>query len=281
MVNFAGVPFRNRVTLASGTCGFGRELSELFDLSLIGGLCTKGLTLSPRAGNPPPRSAETPMGMLNSVGLQNPGVDAFIRDELPFMRSLGTRVIANFSGATPEEFAEVAARLADSGVDMLEVNISCPNVKAEGMAFGTSAIAAAQVTAAVKRVAGSTPVMVKLSPNVTNITDIAHACEDSGADALSLINTLLGMRFDLRTRSPILANGTGGLSGPAIFPVALRMVWQVANAVRIPILGLGGIASPDDACEMLIAGATLIGVGSAMFRDPLLPARIAAELEDS
>ncbi|MDR0818683.1 MAG: dihydroorotate dehydrogenase [Oscillospiraceae bacterium] len=277
-IDFAGVQFKNRVTLASGTCGFGRELAELFDLSLLGGICAKGLTLNPRIGNPPPRIAETPLGMLNSVGLQNPGVDAFIREELPFLRQFDTNIIANFSGSSPEEFAEIAAKLAGAGIDMLEVNISCPNVKAEGMLFGTSPDAAAEVTAAVKRVAGSVPVMVKLTPNVTDIVQIALACKDAGADALSLINTLLGMRFDLKSGKPILANGTGGLSGPAIFPVALRMVYQVANSVNIPILGLGGISSANDAREMLIAGAKLIGVGTAMFRDPLIAVKIIEEL---
>lgn len=275
MVNFAGISFKNPVTLASGTCGFGRELSEYSDLSELGGICTKGLTLHPRAGNPAPRSAETPAGMLNSVGLQNPGIDEFIKTELPFMRTLGTRIIANFSAASVEEFALCAAKLADSGVDMLEVNVSCPNVKAEGLAFGTSPDAVAAVTSAVKSAAGNVPVMVKLSPNVTDVTAIAKAAEQSGADALSLINTLLGMRFDLRSGKPILANGTGGLSGAAIFPVALRMVYQTANAVRIPILGLGGISSADDAREMLIAGASLIGVGTALFRDPDIAGKIA------
>jgi len=277
-IEFAGLQFKNRVTLASGTCGFGRELAELFDLSRLGGICTKGLTLNPRLGNPPPRIAETPMGMLNAVGLQNPGVDAFIKNELPFLRQFDTKVIANFSADSPEQFAEVASKLSCAGVDMLEVNISCPNVKAEGMIFGTSPKLAFDVTQSVKKVAQNVPVMVKLSPNVTDIVSIAKACEDAGADALSLINTLLGMRFDLKSGKPILANLTGGLSGPAIFPVALRMVWQVANAVSIPLLGLGGISSSDDAREMLLAGATLIGVGTALFSDPLTPIKIIEKL---
>ncbi|MDR2360281.1 MAG: dihydroorotate dehydrogenase [Oscillospiraceae bacterium] len=281
MVTFAGIDFKNPVTLASGTCGFGRELAEYFDLSELGGICSKGLTLYERVGNPAPRVAETPSGMLNAVGLQNPGIDAFIRTELPFMRTLGTMIIANFSASSADEFALCAAKLSDAGVDMLEVNVSCPNVKAEGLAFGVSPDAVSAVTEAVKSSAGHTPVMVKLSPNVTDITVIAKAAEQAGADALSMINTLLGIRFDLRSGKPILANGTGGLSGAAILPVALGMVYRTANAVKIPILGLGGISSRDDAREMLIAGATLIGIGTATFRDPAIALKIARELEDA
>jgi len=276
-VNFAGVEFENPVIMASGTFGFGREYSEYLDLNELGGICVKGLTLRPRAGNPPPRIAETPMGMLNSVGLQNPGVDAFIRDELPFLRRYRTKVIANLSGNTVEEYVAMAEKLSDAGVDLLEVNISCPNVKAGGLAFGTTTEGARDVTAAVKAVS-RVPVMVKLSPNVTDIAAIAKAAQDAGADALSLINTLLGMRIDTRTRRPILANNFGGLSGPAVLPVALRMVCQAARAVEIPILGMGGIATGDNAVEMLLAGADLIGVGTACFADPLAPLHVKNQL---
>jgi len=238
-VTFAGVPFKTPVVVASGTFGFGREYGEIFDLSRLGGICVKGLTLRPRLGNPPPRIAETPMGILNSVGLQNPGVDRFIEEELPYLKTLGTNIIANISGETVEEYAEMAEKLSDAGVDLIEVNISCPNVKAGGAAFGTSCDAAASVTRAVKR-AARVPVMVKLTPNVTDIAEIARAVEDAGADAVSLINTLLGMRIDINTRRPVLKNNTGGLSGPAVFPVAVRMVWQVRRAVKIPSAAWAG-----------------------------------------
>ena len=237
-VTFAGVPFKTPVVAASGTFGFGREYSELIDLNQLGGICVKGLTASGRPGNPPPRVAETPMGMLNAVGLQNPGVDAFIREELPFLRRFDTNIIANISGNTVEEYCEMAEKLSAACVDLLEVNISCPNVKAGGMSFGTTCDQAALVTAEVKKHA-TVPVMVKLSPNVTDIAEIARAVENAGADALSLINTLLGMRIDVETFRPILANNTGGLSGPAIFPVALRMVWQVAGRRENPCARYG------------------------------------------
>ena len=278
-VKFAGVAFKNPIVTASGTYGFGREYGELYELSRLGGICVKGLTAKPRQGNPPPRIAETPMGILNSVGLQNPGVDEFIRTELPWLRQHDTVVIANISGNTPEEYGEMAAKLSDAGVDMIEVNISCPNVKAGGLAFGTTCAGAEEVTRAVRR-NSHVPVMVKLSPNVTDICEIARASEAAGADALSLINTLLGMRIDIRTRRPVLRNNTGGLSGPAVLPVAIRMVWQVANAVKLPILGLGGVSRWEDAVEMLLAGASLVGVGTAMFRDPLAPLDILEGLEN-
>ncbi|MBR5381161.1 MAG: dihydroorotate dehydrogenase [Oscillospiraceae bacterium] len=272
-VSFAGLLFKNPVVTVSGTFGFGREYGELYDLSELGGICVKGLTLKPRLGNPPPRIAETPSGMLNSVGLQNPGVDAFIKNELPDLKRAGTRIIANISGGSPEEYALIAKKLSDAGVDMIEVNISCPNVKAGGLAFGTDCSAAAEVTAAVKR-ASDVPVMVKLSPNVTDVTAIARAVADAGTDALSLINTLIGMRINIETRRPILANNTGGLSGPAVFPIAVRMVSQVRAAVDLPILGMGGISSGDDAVEMMLAGADLVGVGTACFADPFAPLKI-------
>jgi len=278
-INFAGVEFKNPVVTASGTFGFGREYCEYYDLSELGGICVKGLTLEPRLGNKPPRIAETPMGMLNSVGLQNPGVDEFIKKELPFIRSFNTVVIANISGNTVEEYAVMTEKLSDAKIDMIEVNVSCPNVKAGGMAFGTSPEAVAQVTEAVMKNTKA-PVMVKLSPNVTDIAAIAKAAEASGADAISLINTLLGMRIDTVTRKPVLHNNVGGLSGPAVLPVAVRMVWQVASAVKIPILGMGGIMTGNDAVEMILAGASLIGVGTACFDDPYAPVRIIKEIDE-
>ncbi|MDR0838970.1 MAG: dihydroorotate dehydrogenase [Oscillospiraceae bacterium] len=266
-VLFAGVEFKNPVLTASGTFGFGREYAEYFDLSELGGICVKGLTAKPRNGNPAPRIAETPMGMLNAVGLQNPGVDAFIRTELPFLRAFGTRIVANISGESVEEYAEMAEKLSGSGVDIIEVNVSCPNVRAGGMQFGTDPAAVSEVTRAVKK-RSDVPVLVKLSPNVTDIAEIARAAEGAGADAVSLINTLLGMRIDVNTRRPVLANNTGGLSGAAILPIAVRMVWQVKNAVKIPILGMGGIFSGEDAAEMLLAGASLVAVGTASLTYP-------------
>lgn len=278
-VTFAGIEFKNPVTVASGTFGFGREYSDFFDLSQLGGICVKGLTAKARKGNPPPRIAETPMGILNSVGLQNPGVDEFIKTELPFLRKFDTRVIANISGNTVEEYSLMAEKLSDAKVDLLEVNISCPNVKAGGLAFGTDPKSASSVTRAVKLVS-KIPVMVKLSPNVTDISQIALACEDAGADALSLINTLLGMKIDIETERPVLKNNTGGLSGPAVFPVALRMVWQVCKSVNIPVMGMGGISKAEDAIEMFFAGAGLISVGTACFKDPFAPLKIKQGIEE-
>lgn len=278
-VTFAGVKFKSPVVVASGTFGFGREYGEFYDLSLLGGICVKGLTVKERPGNPPPRIAETPMGILNSVGLQNPGVDAFIRHELPFLRRYDTNIIANISGNTVEEYCEMAEKLSNAGVDLIEVNISCPNVKAGGMAFGTSCVSAALVTKEVKAHA-TVPVMVKLSPNVTDIGEIARAVEDNGADAISLINTLLGMRLDIETFRPILFNNTGGLSGPAVFPVALRMVFEAYNAVSVPILGMGGIAKAADAVEMMLAGADMIAVGTAIFTEPMAPLIITQGIKD-
>jgi dihydroorotate dehydrogenase (NAD+) catalytic subunit len=261
------VEFKNPVVTASGTFGFGREYAEYYSLSELGGVCTKGLTVKPRLGNPPPRMAETPMGMLNAVGLQNPGADEFIKTELPFMRGFDTRVIANIAGESVEEYAELAEKLSDAGVDIIEVNVSCPNVKEGGMQFGVSPSAVASVTREVRR-RSRVPVMVKLSPNVTDIAEIARAAEGEGADAVSLINTLLGMRIDIKTRRPLLANDTGGLSGAAVFPVAVRMVRQVYEAVKIPVLGMGGVTTGENAVEMLLAGASLVGVGTASFSYP-------------
>jgi dihydroorotate dehydrogenase (NAD+) catalytic subunit len=277
-VSVAGVNFRNPIIAASGTFGFGREYNGFYPLSELGGICVKGLTLNPRAGNPPPRIAETPLGILNSVGLQNPGIHAFIKNELPFLRQFDVKIIANISGNTLDEYAEMASLVSEAGVDMIELNISCPNVKAGGMAFGVSAKSAAAATDAAKRHAG-VPLCVKLSPNVTDIAEIARAAESAGADALSLINTVLGMRIDLKTRRPVLKMNTGGLSGPAVLPIAVRMVWQVSNAVKLPIIGMGGVCTGEDAAELMLAGASAVAVGSACFRDPYAPMKIRDGLE--
>ena len=272
-VAFAGITFKNPVVAASGTFGFGREYCDFYDLSLLGGICVKGLTVTPRLGNPPPRIAESPMGMLNSVGLQNPGVDGFIKNELLFLRGFDTVIIANISGNTVDEYAQMAAKLSNAAVDMIEVNVSCPNVKSGGIQFGTSPDAVAMVTEAVKK-SSVVPVIVKLSPNVTDIVEIALAAQNAGADAVSLINTILGMRIDIASKKPVLSNNTGGLSGPAVFPVAVRMVWQVSQAVSIPVLGMGGVSDGDGAVEMMLAGADLVGVGTASLTDPYAPLKI-------
>lgn len=277
-VNLAGMTMKNPIVVASGTFGFGREYSEFYDLSELGGICAKGLTLHRREGNPAPRIAETPMGILNSVGLQNPGVDAFIEEELPFLRQFDVKVIANISGNTPEEYGIMCDKLSAAGVDMIEVNISCPNVKAGGLAYGTKPELAAEVTEMAKAHAGAVPVMVKLSPNVTDITEIARAVEGAGADAVSLINTLRGMRIDINTGRPVLKMNTGGLSGPAVLPVAVRMVWEVANVVKIPVLGMGGVAKGSDAAQLMMAGASAVAVGTACFADPFAPVLVRDEL---
>ena len=277
-VNLAGVELKNPIVVASGTFGFGREYAQFYDLGELGGICAKGLTLHRREGNPAPRIAETPMGILNSVGLQNPGVDAFIEHELPFMRQYDTKVIANISGNTPEEYGIMCEKLSEAGVDMIEVNISCPNVKAGGLAYGTRPELAAEVTEMAKK-HSTVPVMVKLSPNVTDITEIARAVEAAGADALSLINTLRGMRIDINTRRPVLKMNTGGMSGPAVLPVAVRMVWEVANAVKVPILGMGGVSKGEDAAQMMLAGATAVAVGTACIADPFAPIAVRKGLE--
>ncbi len=277
-VNFCGVDFKNPVIPASGTFGYGREYEQFYPLSRLGGISVKGTTLKRREGNPGPRVAETPSGMLNSVGLQNGGVKKFLEYEMPNLVTKDTRIIANIAGATVEECAELAAMLEGSAVDLIELNISCPNVKAGGAAFGTDCTVAGQVTRAVKD-ATTKPLMVKLSPNVTSITDIAKSVEANGADAISLINTLLGMRIDIKTGRPILKNNVGGLSGPAVFPVAVRMVWQVANAVKIPVMGMGGVATWEDAVEIMMAGASAVQVGAAIFNDPYTPIKIIDGLE--
>jgi len=272
-IDFAGVHFKNPIIPASGTFGYGREFEEFFPLSALGGISVKGTTGQRRNGNLPPRIAETPSGMLNSVGLQNPGIDHFIAEELPYLKTKDTVIIANIAGSTAEEYEEIARKLDDTDVDMVEVNISCPNVKAGGATWGVTCEGAASVTKAV-RAATSKPLIVKLTPNVTNITEIAKAVEAEGADSISLINTLLGMRIDIRTRRPILHNNVGGLSGPAVFPVAVRMVWQCFNAVKIPIIGMGGISTWEDAVEMLLAGASAIQMGTAIFTDPWSPIKV-------
>ncbi|RKJ39630.1 dihydroorotate dehydrogenase [Acutalibacter sp. 1XD8-33] len=272
-VTVAGVEFRNPVIAASGTFGFGREYGELYPLSELGGISCKGTTLHARPGNPPPRVTETPGGMLNAVGLQNPGVEHFIREDLPWLSRQGTRIIANVAGSAVEDYCRTAELLNDTSVDMVELNISCPNVKEGGVQFGVTAEGVAGVTGAVRRVCKK-PLMVKLSPNVTDIGEMAAAAESAGADAVSLINTLTGMRVDIRTRRPIIHNNTGGLSGPAVLPVALRMVWQASQRVKIPIVGLGGIATWQDAVEMLLCGASAIQVGTAIFTDPYAPLKI-------
>ncbi len=272
-VSLAGVTLKNPVITASGCCGYGREYDKLYPIERLGGISVKGTTLQERQGNPPCRIAETPSGMLNSVGLQNPGVEAFLQNELPHLKSRDVVVIANVAGSTVEEYCAIAERLDSSGIDLLEVNISCPNVKEGGAAFGTSCTSAAEVVAQMRR-RTSKPMMVKLSPNVTDIVSIARAVEDAGADAVSLINTLLGMRIDLKTRRPVLHNNVGGLSGPAVFPVAVRMVWQVASAVKIPVVGMGGISCWQDAIEMMLAGARAVQIGAALFTDPYTPVRV-------
>ena len=280
-VTLCGVELSNPVIPASGTFGYGREFAELYDLDILGSFSFKGTTLLPRLGNPLPRIAEAPSGMLNAVGLQNPGVDRVIAEELPNLQKIFHKpVMANVSGFSVEEYAQTCAKLdACDPVGWLEVNISCPNVHHGGMSFGTDPACAAEVTRAVKAVT-ATPVIMKLSPNVTDITAIARACADAGADGLSLINTLMGMRIDLRTRRPVIANTTGGLSGPAVFPVALRMVYQVARAVDIPVVGMGGIATAADVLEMLMAGATAVEVGAANLVDPFACKRIIEALPD-
>ena len=278
-VNLCGVKLANPVIPASGTFGFGVEMAGEFDLNILGGISLKGTTLEARFGNECPRIAETPDGVLNSVGLQNPGIDVLLSEKIPQLRKVyGGVVIANISGFGLEEYVKTCA-LADKcqGIDILEVNVSCPNVHGGGMAFGTSAAAAAEVTAAVKA-ACRKPVFIKLSPNVTDIVAIAKACEDAGADGLTLVNTLLGMRIDINRRVPILANRYGGLSGRAIFPVALRMVNQVARACSIPIMGCGGVSSASDVIEMMMAGATAVQVGAENLKNPFASKEIAEEL---
>ncbi len=272
-VTLCGVELKNPVIAASGCFGFGQEYAKMYPASVFGGISLKGMTFEERQGNPPPRIAETPSGMLNSVGLQNPGVEAFLNHELPALKGVDTVLIANAAGSTVESYVALVERLSDSDVDMIELNISCPNVKQGGAAFGVTCEGAASVVKAVRRVCKK-PLIVKLSPNVTDIAAIAQAVEAEGADAISLINTLLGMRIDIKTRRPVLKNNVGGLSGPAVFPIAVRMVWQVANRVKVPVIGLGGIEKWQDAIEMMMAGASAVQIGAAMFYDPYAPIKI-------
>lgn len=276
-VNICGVELKNPLTTASGTFGFGHEYGEFFDLSMLGGIGVKGLTPHERIGNPAPRIAETPMGILNCVGLQNPGIDRFIEEQIPYLRRFDTKIIANVSGNTVEEYEGMVEKISAADVDLIELNISCPNVKCGGLAFGTRPDMVQEVVSAAKRKA-TRPLIVKLSPNVTDIAEIARAAVDAGADALSLINTLLGMRIDIEKRRPILSNVMGGLSGPAVFPVAVRMVYQVRKAVNVPIIGMGGIRTGRDIVEMLMAGADAVAIGTAMFADPLAPVKALDEL---
>lgn len=276
-VNIAGVEWNNPVCVASGTFGFGREYGEYFDINELGAISVKGLTLKPREGNRAPRIAQTSAGILNSVGLQNPGVHAFIKNELGELKKYSAKVIANMAGSTIEDYCEMARILSESDVDMLEMNISCPNVKEGGVAFGTNVDTVEKITGAVRKCAKK-PLIVKLSPNVTDIVQMARAAERGGADALSLINTLLGMKIDTQTRRPVLYNNVGGLSGPCVMPVAVRMVWQAARAVDLPIIGMGGIMSADDAAEFMLAGADAVAVGTGMFKNPTLAAEVAKGL---
>lgn len=277
-VDLAGIKLKNPVITASGTFGFGREYAKFYDLSKLGGIVVKGLTLEPREGNKPPRIAETPAGILNSVGLQNPGVKYFIEKELPFLRRYDAAVIANIAGNTVEEYCRMTEILG-SLVDGIELNISCPNVKEGGVAFGTKCDSVYSITKSVKEYC-KVPLIVKLSPNVTDIREISAAAEEGGADAISLINTLLGMAIDINTRKPVLANIVGGLSGPAVKPVAVRMVWQAAQAVSIPIVGMGGISCFQDAVEFILAGADAVAVGTANLVNPYAPLEILEGIKD-
>ncbi|MBO5483716.1 MAG: dihydroorotate dehydrogenase [Lachnospiraceae bacterium] len=266
-VDFAGVTMKNPVTTASGTFGSGAEYGEFVDLNQLGAVTTKGVASVPWPGNPTPRICETYGGMLNAIGLQNPGVDVFIERDIPYLKQYDTRIIVNVCGKTPEEYCQVVERLADTDIDLMEINISCPNVKAGGIAFGQNPKLVEDITSRIKKIAKQ-PVIMKLSPNVTDITEMAKAAESGGADAISLINTLTGMKIDINRRTFALANKTGGMSGPAVKPVAVRMVYQAAHAVKIPVLGMGGIRTAEDALEFIMAGATMVAVGTANFNNP-------------
>lgn len=278
-VNLAGVTLKNPVMTASGTFGSGEEFSEFVDLNKLGAVVTKGVANVPWEGNPTPRIAETYGGMINAVGLQNPGIDVFVQRDIPFLKKYDTKIIVNVCGRTTEDYCEVVERLADQPVDMLEINISCPNVKEGGIAFGQNPKAIEAITKEVKKYAKQ-PVIMKLSPNVTDITEMAKAAEAGGADVLSLINTITGMKIDVNRRTFAVANKTGGLSGPAIHPVAVRMVYQTAQAVRIPIIGMGGIVTAEDALEMILAGATAVSVGTANFHNPMATMEIVEGIQN-
>ena len=277
-VNLCGVELKNPVMVASGTFGSGEEYSEFVDLNRLGAVVTKGVANIPWAGNPTPRVAEVYGGMLNAVGLQNPGIDLFCKRDIPFLKNYDTKIIVNVCGKSTSDYLEVVERLADEPVDMLEINISCPNVKEGGIAFGQDPKLVEQITSEIKKIAKQ-PIIMKLSPNVTEITEMARAAEAGGADCLSLINTLTGMKIDIDRRSFVLANKTGGMSGPAIHPIAVRMVYQTAQAVKLPIIGMGGIATAEDAIEMILAGATAVSVGTANFVDPRTTIKVVEGIE--
>ena len=277
-VNIAGVEWNNPVTVASGTFGSGAEFADFVDLNRLGAVTTKGVANIPWQGNPTPRVAETYSGMMNAVGLQNPGIDLFCERDIPFLRKYDTKIIVNVCGKSTEDYCEVVERLTDEDVDMLEINISCPNVKEGGIAFGQNPRAAEDITKAVKKYAKQ-PVIMKLSPNVTSIAEMARAVEAGGADAVSLINTLTGMKIDINRKTFVLANKTGGVSGPAIHPIAARMVYEAANAVNVPVIGMGGIASAEDAIEMILAGASAVSVGTANFYNPAVTMEVADGIE--
>lgn len=278
-VNIAGVEWKNPVTVASGTFGSGAEFADFVDLGRLGAVTTKGVANIPWFGNPTPRVAETYGGMMNAIGLQNPGIDLFCERDIPFLRQYDTKIIVNVCGKSTEDYCEVVERLANEDVDMLEINISCPNVKEGGIAFGQNPKAAEDITKAVKKYAKQ-PVIMKLSPNVTDIAEMAKAVEAGGADAVSLINTLTGMKIDIHKRTFALANRTGGVSGPAVHPIAVRMVYQVANAVKVPVIGMGGISNAEDAIEMILAGASAVSVGTANFHNPAVTMEIVQGIED-
>ncbi len=278
-VNLCGVELNSPLIAASGTFGFGREFAEFYPLSNLGGVSCKGITLEERSGNLPPRIAETEGGILNAVGLQNPGIDHFIKYDLDWLKAQNTVVIANIAGNTVEDYCAMAEKLSETSVDFIELNISCPNVKSGGVQFGTSCESVGNITSEVRKHCKK-PLMVKLSPNVTDIAEIAKSAEFNGADVISMINTITGMRIDINSKRPIIRNNTGGLSGPAVFPVAVRMVWQVYNAVKIPIVGMGGISKWQDAVEMLMAGATALQIGTVLFNDPYAPLKINYNLKN-
>lgn len=277
-VQIAGVAFKNPVTVASGTFGSGAEYSDFVDLNRLGAVTTKGVANVPWEGNPAPRIAETCGGMLNAIGLQNPGIDVFCERDIPFLQEYDTNIIVNVCGKSISDYVEVVERLASENVDLLEINVSCPNVKEGGIAFGQNPKALEEITKEVKK-AAKQPIIMKLSPNVTDITEMARAAEEGGADALSLINTLTGMKIDIQRRAFALANKTGGMSGPCVKPVAVRMVYQVANAVKLPIIGMGGIQTPEDAIEFMMAGATVVSIGTANFHDPAATIHVIEGIE--
>ena len=277
-VNIAGVEWKNPVTVASGTFGSGAEYSDFVDLNKLGAVTTKGVANVPWAGNATPRVAETPSGMMNAIGLQNPGIELFCERDIPYLKQFDTKIIVNVCGHAPEEYLAVVERLADEPIDMMEINISCPNVNAGFLAFGQDARNVEELTAQIKKLAKQ-PVIMKLTPNVTDITEIAKAAEAGGADAVSLINTLTGMKIDINRKTFAVANKTGGVSGPAVHPIAVRMVYQVAQAVQIPIIGMGGIASAEDAIEMILAGASAVSVGTANFYNPTITMDVVEGIE--